>query len=128
MAIELPEGMSDEMFWAMCDQNMGLPVPLAQADLSLPFVYERRWGVFYVPMGHHQLAMTLLLAWQYGHEDLHRIAEALNLRLSDETADHWLLTTPGAAFRSSVGKSIWVGSFKGMTVAERRAFAGAKTL
>lgn len=56
---------TDEQWWAMCDAHMSLPVPLAKADLTKPFVYERRFGLFYVPFGFHHRAMSLLLAFQY---------------------------------------------------------------
>jgi len=109
----------------MCDCGMECPVPLGEADLTRPFVYERRWGVFYVPMGMHPSAMSLLLAFQYGLTKGLKVAERLSLDYSDETADYWLKHTPGAAFRSSVGKRIQVGSFSNMTVQERRAFSDA---
>ncbi|MDO9068661.1 MAG: hypothetical protein Q7W05_09430 [Deltaproteobacteria bacterium] len=122
MAIDLPTGITDEMFWRMCDCKMGRPVPLEQADLTKPFVYERRWGWFYVPSGHHQVAMTLLLAWQHRCDHPVDVAEKLGLNFSDETADYWFEHTPGAAFRSSVGKKIQVASLKGLTIQERRLF------
>lgn len=102
--IELPDGITDPMWWAMCDFHMDVPRPLAEADLSKPFVYERKWGVFYVPMGCHLAAMSLLLAFQHGSTDGIAVAEKLGLRFSEGTADYWLEHTAGAAFRSSVAK------------------------
>ena len=58
---------TDEQWWSMCDAHMSLPEPLAKADLTRPFVYARRYGVFYVPSGHHQHAMSILLAFRHGH-------------------------------------------------------------
>lgn len=124
----LPEGMSDPMYWALCDAMADLPLPLAEADLSKPFVYERRWGVFYVPFGHHPGAMSLLLAFQHGLRDGIDAAERLGLSYSDGTADHWLEHTPGAAFRSSVGKTIQIGRWGGLSPLERRYFAGATAI
>lgn len=126
MALELPGNISDEMWWAMCDAHMGLPVPLAEADLSRPFVYERRWGVFYVPGGYHPSAMSLLLAFQHGLCCGIDVGEKLKVSCSSGTADYWLEHTPGAAFRSSVGRCVSVGSLKGLTIQERRLFGEVK--
>lgn len=122
MPRELPPEFTDVMFWKMCDCHMSDPVPLASADLTRPFVYERRWGVFYVPFGYHPISMSLLLAWQHGCDDAVEVADKLGLQMSDETSDHWLRHTPGAAFRSSVGKKIQVATTKGLTIQERRLF------
>lgn len=121
MPRELPPGMTDEMFWGQCDCDMSDPVPLSQADLTKPFVYERRWGVFYTPPGYHQHAMGLLLAWQHACHKVIPVTEKLGIAY-DGAADYWLAHTPGAAFRSSVGKTIQVASLKGLTIQERRLF------
>jgi len=111
---------TEMQWWAMCDANMGLPVPLREADMSRPFVYERAHGVFYVPMGSHQHAMSVLLAFQHGLCKGLEVAEKLALEFSHGTADHWLESTPGAAFRSSVGKKVQAGKPGNLTVIERR--------
>ncbi len=113
---------SDKQWWKMCDAQMSLPVPLSKADLTRSFVYDRDFGVFYVQFGNHQVAMSLLLAWQHGCDDGIDVGEKLSLNFSGETADHWLEFTPGAAFLSSVGKRIQVATGKGLTVQERRLF------
>lgn len=118
--LQLPAGITDKMWWEMCDFHMDVPVPLSEADLTKPFVYERKWGVFYVPMGMHLGAMSLLLAFQHGCDDGMAVGEKLGLRWSEGTADYWLEHTVGAAFRSSVGKKIQVANTKGLTVQERR--------
>lgn len=118
---ETPD-ITNEMWWKMCDFNMSRPIPLAEADLSKPFIYERSWGVSYVPGGYHQGAMSLLLAFQHGLKNGIAVSEKLNLRFSSGTADHWLEHSPGAAFLSSVGKKIQVGNIKGLTIQERRTF------
>lgn len=113
-------GFSDEQWWAMCDAHMSLPVPLAEADVTKPFVYDRRWGLFYVPFGQHQFAMSILLAFHQGSTDAIATADALGLSYSDGSADYWLEKTPGAAFRSSVGKKVQAGPRGNLTVIERR--------
>lgn len=105
-----------------CDFGMSLPIPLEAADLTKPFIYERCYGVFYVPSGMHVSAMSFLLALQHDCQHGIEVAEKLGLKYSSGTADHWLEHTPGAAFRSSVGKTVQVGSDRGLTIQERRLF------
>ena len=109
-------------FWKMCDAQMSDPVVLGRADLTKPFVYDRRYGVFYVPMGHHQTAMSLLLAFDHGCRDGLTVANKLGLRYSHGTADHWLETVPGTAFRSSQGTAVRAGRRESLNVLERRFF------
>jgi hypothetical protein len=111
---------TDPQWWSMCDASMSLPVPLAKADLQQPFVYERSYGVFYVPFGQHQQAMSTLLAFRHGLVKGIDVAEHLGLSFSHGTADEWLRSTPGACFRSSVGKKIQVGSRSSLNALERR--------
>jgi len=110
---------TDEQWWAMCDANMSLPEPLAKADLTKPFVYERRFGVFYVPFGYHQLAMGTLLAFQHGLTKPGQVAELLNLNLFG-TGGHWLEHTEGACFFSSVGRTFQVWNPRSLNAIERR--------
>jgi hypothetical protein len=126
--IALPKGITEAMWWKMCDCQMELPIALDKADLSQPFIYERKWGVFYVPSGYHQAAMSLLLAFQHGLVSGVEVAKKLNLKHSEETADHWLEFTQGAAFRSSVGKKINVATTKNLSIHERRYFGEVLSL
>jgi hypothetical protein len=77
----------------------------------------------YCPMGMHQGAMSVLLAFQHGLTCGIDVAEKLGISYSDGTADYWLQHTPGAAFRSSVGRRIQVATLSGLSIKERRAFA-----
>lgn len=113
---------TEEQFWKMCDAHMSDPVPLKNADLSKPFVYERQYGIFYVPCGMHPLAMSTLLAFQHGCNDAVDVAEKLGLRMSSGTADRWLETTAGACFKSSQSKKISTWSAKSLNAFERRIF------
>lgn len=114
--------LTQRQFNAACDLGMSEPVPLAQADLQKPFVYDRSIGVIYVPMGYHEGVMGLLQAIQMGLPDRIEAAEKLGVRDLGDVADHWLERTPGAAFRSSVSRKIKVGTGKGLTPLERRSF------
>jgi hypothetical protein len=114
--------LSQRQWNQFCDFGMSDPVALQLADLTRPFVYERAYGVFYVPGGMHASAMSFLLALQHGCEHGIEVAEKLKLKYSSGTADHWLEHTPGAAFKSSVGRRIQVATGRNLTVQERRLF------
>lgn len=107
---------------------MGDPVPLKDADLLRPLVYDRCYGVFYVPMGLHPVAMSLLLAFQHGCDDGVDVAEKLGLEFSAGTADKWLETTPGSCFKSSVSKKVVAWRPNSLNVFERRIFAAHQDL
>jgi hypothetical protein len=96
------------------------PQPLHLADLSLPFVYYRPVGVMHCGAGKHRLAMSILLAFAQGYASGVEVSEHLGLDFPDETADRWLEITPGAAFRSSVGRKVLAGKPGSLTGIERR--------
>ncbi|MDP3227094.1 MAG: hypothetical protein Q8N13_03845 [Acidovorax sp.] len=64
--------------------------------------------------------MSLLLAFAQGCESGIEVGEHLGLDFPDETADRWLEITPGAAFRSSVGRKIQAGKRSHLTLIEKR--------
>ena len=96
------------------------PQPLHLADLTIPFVYDRMIGVFHCAAGRHRLAMSLLLAFRYGRDSGIEVGEELGLEFPDDTADRWLEETPGAAFRSSVGRKVQAGKRASLTLIEKR--------
>ncbi|RZJ02003.1 MAG: hypothetical protein EOO54_26865 [Haliea sp.] len=97
-------------------------LPLHHAELHRPFVYLREAGVFYCSAGRHRLAMSLLLAFAHGYDDAAEAAEAMDLDFPDATADCWLEHTPGAAFRSSVGRRVQAGKRAHLTQIEKHWF------
>lgn len=112
--------LTQNQFWHSCDCNMSHPVALAKADLTKPFVYDRKYGLFYVPSGYHYLAMAQLLAF---HHDLKRpydVMKKFNLRETSDCADYWLEHCEGVAFRSSVSKRIKSGKPSSLNAIERR--------
>jgi hypothetical protein len=103
--------LEDKFWWAMCECNMSMPVSLRKADLTKPFVYYRKYGVFYVPFGKHQLALSQLLAWDLGYENFTYIDENLLNIGSDicDFADYFLEHTVGTAFKSTQSDSVMAG-------------------
>ncbi|MGQ2979213.1 MAG: hypothetical protein ACT6Q9_05895 [Polaromonas sp.] len=109
-----------QQWQALRDAGVQEPQPLHLADLSVPFVYHRAVGVFHCAAGKHRLAMSLLLAFAEGCDSGIAVAEHLGLDFPDETADRWLEITPGAAFRSSVGRKVQAGKRSHLTQIEKR--------
>lgn len=126
MAFTLPDGITNRMWYQMCDCNMSLPEPLEVANLSKSFVYDRKFGVFQVPSGSHQAAMSLLLSWHHGLNNGVKVAEHLKLKYSDQTADYYLLNISGTAFLSSVGKSVYAGKINNLNEKEKDYFSNIK--
>lgn len=100
---------TDEQWWSMCDVHLDLPVPLAKADLLRPFIYDRKWGVFYCPPGLHLSGMSLLLAFHMGLNKGVDVAEQLKVEYSCGSADYYLERTSGTCFKSSVSRAIKAG-------------------
>lgn len=120
--------LPDKKFWAACDCGIGNPVPLAKADLSRPFIYDRAYGVFLCQHGHHQVAMSLLLAWHHDCDHGIDVGQKLGLSFSDGTADYYVEHTPGVCFKSSVGSNpeAWQrGSLNAMELRIIEAAAGS---
>lgn len=113
---------TDSQWYAICNLNMSLPILLEDANLEKPFIYDRKWGVFYVPRGYHQSAMSLLLAFHYNCRTGIDVGKKLNLKYSSETADYWLENISGTAFLSSVGKKIYISSYKNLSFKEKIFF------
>lgn len=119
---------TDRHYWAMCSAGMSLPVALDEANLTKPYVYDRQYGVFYVNAGQHPAAMALLLAWQHGLNSGVDVAHQLGLRYSTEAAEHYLETTPGACFKSSVSQTAETWRIDHLTDNERRALGRLRSL
>lgn len=117
---------TDEQYYQLCECNCSMPVPLHEADLTKPFVYDRKYGVFYVPSGLHQLTMATLLAFHHGLIKPLHLENKLETKSSrfgiSVAADYWLEHTQGAAFKSSVSPKIQIGRIKNINYFERRFF------
>lgn len=111
---------TDRQFWKICDARLGEPLPFAKADLTKPYVYDRKYGVFWCPMGHHQAAMSLLLAFHLGFDDGISVAEHLGVEYSCGTADYYLENIPGTCFKSSVSKNVQAGRKGNLSPSELR--------
>jgi hypothetical protein len=91
----------------MCDAGLPMPISLTEAAatglVTSPFVYSRRYGFFCVPFGKHQVAMSLLMAWELGHNiPSRKTPDVLQVRDFGDGADLLLESVAGYAFRSAV--------------------------
>lgn len=98
---------TNEQWWKMCRAGMCMPDEIKDADLTKPFVYDRKYGFFIVSHSHHQIAMSLLLAFHLGYEDGIEAARKLKLEFSSGSADYYLEHFP-ACFKSSVSDKITI--------------------
>ncbi len=116
---------TQDQWCQMVSSQMSMPVPLYEADLDKPFVYDRKWGVFYVTCGYHWMAMGTLLAFRNGYDDPFDYGRFLGLsgyNSLHELADKWILETEGTCFASSMDEeTITVGKRGNLNAAEKLA-------
>ena len=118
----------------MVDCYVSDPVPLDEADLSKPFVYDREWGIFYVPSGYHQSVQCMLLAWKKGYPSITDLLindPELEAEVKEKTyssagkysylADKFL-ELQGTAMKSSIGDKLQVYSLKNLSFNEKAKF------
>lgn len=112
---ELPDWLEGKKWWALVDAGGEEPYPIDQWDMSKPFVYDRKWGVFPVQSGNHFLVMALLYAWHHGFDRLggqferylkESGVEVKGIGFVKKYADVYIETIPGTAFKSSVNKKV----------------------
>jgi hypothetical protein len=118
---------TDEQWWALCSLRVGMPLPLSEACLDSPFVYDRKWGLFYVASGYHVHMMGLLLAFHHGYTDWIDFARSIGVKGGDvisKLADAYLEQIEGTAFKSSMGSHIVAGKRMHLSSGERMAFKG----
>lgn len=114
--------ITDQQWWKMCSAQLSMPIPLGEADLNKPFIYDREYGFMYCPFGYHQTAMALLLAFAHGCKDGIEVCEKLGLEYPIEAADMWLETRPGATYKSSQSSKIRAGHKGCLNIIEKKFF------
>lgn len=132
--------ITDPMFWQLCDNRMSEPVPLKDADLSQPFIYDREYGVFYVDGGYHLIGMTMLYAWRHGYEKIRdmmntepnfkeKVKENSYSSISkyEYISNLYLLELKGTAMGSSVGNAIEFGRLSNLNEIEKQIFGRYNT-
>jgi hypothetical protein len=122
MSMNMQNLFTDEMHQVLLWCHTDYPVALENADLTRPFVYDRKYGVFYVPMGYHQVTMSTLLAFHFGIVCPLDVAKKLKLVFPSETADYWLEHIAGTAFKSSCTKNVLVSHCSNLNTREKLFF------
>lgn len=125
--------ITDEMFYLLCDYRMSEPIPLKDADLTSPFIYDRDYGVFYVDGGYHQLGMALLFAWRHGALSVRQLLKEnsdIKKRVSERShsssgkyeylSECFLLDLKGTAMGSSVASHLQVGRIRNLNEEEKQ--------
>lgn len=127
--------ITDEMFYKLVDYKMSEPIPLLKADLNIPFIYDRNFGVFYVDSGMHILGMALLYCWKFdcnSKRDLlikrPELKEDMKNCFGIDSqyqflADKFLLESKGAAMGSSVSNYILIGNLSNLNEQEKIIFS-----
>lgn len=104
---------------ALLDQcDMRNPVPFEELDFSKNFVYDRKYGAFYVD-SMHDAAKTTLALLHLGRDDFDMMRDN-----SWELADYWLSHYPGC-FKSSVSPNILAWTLDSLEPWEEEVIAAA---
>lgn len=114
-----------------CEFSVSGPLLLEVADVSRPFVYDRKFGLFYVGSGNHPHIMSMLLGFHNGYDGQYggmEYAESVGLQWSAETADKYLETVRGTAFKSSVRPFVYAGKYKNLNEFELDMFGSVQYL
>jgi hypothetical protein len=114
--------ITEEQWYKFCDAGGGRPMALAAFDLTKPFVFFRKYGIFPVNHGHHQQVMALLYAWEHDYHCPYDMIRDKKIREISTLADAFLEELDGTAFRSSVGKKVVAGKRTSLTTIEKRKF------
>lgn len=124
--------MTEENLSLLVNHNMSRPITLERANLTKSFVYDRKFGFFYVAGGNHNIAMSFLYAMHHGFNDVHKMCEHPDFshmkgRCSscfDEIADRYISEIEGVCFKSSVSNYILGGSPSQINRREMTFFEG----
>lgn len=96
---ELLNLITQNRWCELVDCGAGKPKPLSTADLSKPFVYDRKFGVFHCRLS-HQMLMATLYGWHTGI-DIDDNEDNLDY---GQLADKYLEEIPGTCFLSSMAQ------------------------
>lgn len=122
------ESLDDKFLNVMFNMGMSNPVSLNEADLTRPFVYYRKFGVFYVTQGMHQYAMATLLAWEMDCYNYLRI-DHKSIGISDfhsseacVLADYFMDHYKGVCYMSSLNNKFRASNSKNLNELELDIF------
>lgn len=114
--------------------GMSDPIKLSNADLTKPFIYHRKHGVFYIRNGYHSAAMTKMLCWELGVYNKDEIDTELlfGKKRTDVDigflSDYFIENTKGTCFLSSNSPHIFCGKIGYLDFRELTFFKGVSYL
>lgn len=116
------EQLSEQHLTKLLNINCYPPIPLQAADLSIPFIYDRRFGVMVCDSGYHQQAMATLYSFDQDVDSPYKLFGGSTKSLYD-LSDKWL-SQVGTAFKSGVGRQnmIYAGLSGNLNYMERIRF------
>lgn len=103
--------LSNKLWHTMCDAGLSMPCELgASANLDLPYIYVRKYGLIYCNPCCHQIGLATLLALELGCDSFHdiepdKLSPPLPIYGASEYAEYYMEHTEGVCFKSSVSKS-----------------------
>lgn len=99
--------LTNAQWWGISDYA-SRPVPLREADLTIPFLYVRGYGVFYVRMGCHQIVSAYVFTWINDCEDIIELMDLGKIPSFDAhaAAATELTKLEGVAWLSNIGKPV----------------------
>lgn len=124
--------MTEDNLSLLAKHNMSSPITLESANLTKSFVYDRKFGFFYVAGGSHNIAMSFLYAMHHGFNDIHKMFEHpdfSNMKgrgsiCLGEISDRYISEIEGVCFKSSVSNYILGGSPSHINRREMTFFEG----
>ena len=114
--------LSQEQIASLEDYKMTLPIPLKDADLGEPFIYDRRYGVFYIQGSYHLSGTAMLYAWSQGAKNSFDFLMDTGLNAGKQS-EKFLLDLEGTAVGSSVSSFIEIGRLKNLNEEEKQIFS-----
>lgn len=112
---------TDEQWYRMCDSGLSHPFALKDADLTKPFVYDRKLGFYYVGFGQHDIAMRMLFTIHHGELWPDKVQDKLGVHY-DDMAEEYLKTISGTCYKSAIRKEIVMWNKHSLSIIEKRIF------
>ena len=122
--------VTDEKLYQLVDYKLSNPISLEDGNLTKSFLYDRKFGFFYVSGGNHQLAMALFFSWHKGFLNPHELYESEEYKEIKSTgigrfealADKYIDEIKGTCFKSSVSRYIIGGKIENFNKYEMEMF------
>jgi hypothetical protein len=109
---------NEEAIDFMINAEMSHPKSLNELDPEKDFVYDRHYGLFFVPFGRHTIAMATLYSFHKGFVFYGDLSDGYVD--TSKIADKFIDEIEGTAFKSSVADSVY---YRNLSSMEKRLFS-----